>query len=109
MSERQLSAAWATIRVARATMTELLAGSYLVLPTVGSPTPRVNATHEEVDAHRQSTLRLTTLASLSGFPAVSIPAPSPDDAPLGVSLVSAAGTDRGLLDLAQRVGKELGV
>lgn len=109
VTDTELSAAWDTLRAARATMAELLTGRYLVLPTVGSPAPRVNATPAEVDAHRQSTLRLTTLASLTGFPAVTIPALTLADSPLGVSLVAAAGTDRALLDLAQQVGAQLGV
>ena len=109
ITDDEVSAAWGTIRAARATMTELLTGRFLVLPTVGSPIPRVNATAAEVDEHRRSTLRLTTLASLAGFPAVTIPALALDDAPLGISLVGTAGTDRALLELAQRAGKELGV
>ena len=68
ITDDEVSAAWDTIRAARATMTELLTGRFLVLPTVGSPIPRVNATAAEMDEHRRSTLRLTTLASLTGFP-----------------------------------------
>lgn len=109
VTDEQLSAAWDVLHAARSTMTELLAGRYLVLPTVGSPTPRLNATPAEVDSHRQGTLRLTTLASLTGFPAITIPALSLDGAPLGVSLISSAGSDRELLALADRLGMELGV
>lgn len=108
VTDEQLSVAWNTLRAARSTMTDMLAGRYLVLPTVGSPTPHLHATAAEMDAHRASTLRLTTLASLTGFPAVTIPALSLDDTPLGVSLVSSGGSDRALLNLAARVGAELG-
>ncbi|MGW0174497.1 AtzH-like domain-containing protein [Rhodococcus sp. NPDC003322] len=108
VTEADLADARDTLRTARTTLAGLLDGRALMLPTVGSATPQVNATPAEVDAHRQSTLRLTTLASLTGFPAVSIPALSLDGAPLGLSLVGAAGSDRGLMELAGRIGAELG-
>lgn len=109
ITDTQLAVAWETIRSARHIMAELLTGKYLVLPTVSSPPPHVNATADEIDAHRQATLRLTTLASLTGSPAVTIPALSLDGAPLGISLIGAQGTDRALLEVAARIGAGRGV
>lgn len=102
-----LAAARTTLVAARETMSGLLAGRYLILPTVGSAAPLVNAGPEEIDAHRGAVLRLTTLASLTGFPAVSIPALEYEGAPLGLSLVGAPGTDRALLQIARDLGRRL--
>lgn len=105
--ERELERAWETIHTARTALEQALADSYLVLPTTSSVVPRVNASQQEIDQHRDGTLRLTTLASLAGFPSITLPVASLDDAPLGVSLISAPGTDRALLRIAGEVATRL--
>ncbi|MGZ0095749.1 hypothetical protein ACW5QP_12750, partial [Microbacterium arborescens] len=62
---------------------------------------------EALDHVRRATLRMTTPAAVAGLPAISIPlltVPSPlGAAPVGVSLVSRAGTDLALVRLARRL------
>ncbi|RLK52288.1 AtzH-like domain-containing protein [Microbacterium telephonicum] len=79
----------------------------LIMPTVPGPAPMRTARGERVDAVRQATLRMTTPAAIAGFPAVSVPlltVPSAlGPAPVGVCLVSRAGTDIALVRLARRL------
>ncbi|MDN3494965.1 DUF3225 domain-containing protein [Planococcus sp. APC 4015] len=82
-------------------------GAALILPTVPGPAPARTARGERVDAVRQATLRMTTPAAIGGLPAVSMPlltVASPlGSAPVGVCLVSRAGTDIALVRLARRL------
>jgi amidase len=43
------------------------------------------------------------LAGLSGFPQISLPLASRGGAPLGISLLGPAGTDRSLIAIAQQL------
>lgn len=86
---------------------ELVADAALLLPTVPGPAPAVTTDPDRMDAVRRDTLRMTTPAAVAGLPAVSVPlltVPSPlGAAPVGVSLVSRAGTDLALVRLARRL------
>lgn len=79
----------------------------LLLPTVPGAAPPRTARGEALDHVRRATLRMTTPAAVAGLPAISIPlltVPSPlGAAPVGVSLVSRAGTDLALVRLARRL------
>lgn len=107
VAAEQLEAAGATIRAARTTMQEILTGRYLVLPATGSAIPRVSASPDEVERHRASTLGLTTVASACGLPSVVVPVTRIDDAPAGIALIGAAGTDRALIAAAGEVAARL--
>ncbi|HBU43608.1 MAG TPA: DUF3225 domain-containing protein, partial [Microbacterium sp.] len=71
------------------------------------PAPSRTADPGEIDATRLATLRMTTPAAVAGLPAISIPlltVRSPlGAAPVGVCLVSRAGTDIALVRLARRL------
>lgn len=69
----------------------------LVLPTMPDVAPRLDEAEETLDAYRNRALRMLCLAGLSGFPQVSVPALRRLDAPLGVSLLGPAGSDRWLI------------
>jgi amidase len=43
------------------------------------------------------------IAGLAGFPQLSMPLATRDGAPLGISLLGPAGSDRSLVALAQRI------
>ena len=88
-------------------------GAVVVLPSApGPPIPRTSAA-QEVEAFRASQLRLTCASGFAGAPQVTIPAAAllriGDDvanassAPVGVSLMSAPGTDKALLALAREL------
>jgi amidase len=99
----QLDDARATLAEASAVLATVLDGSQLVLPTASSAAPLLNASPESLEADRRQTIALTSLASLAGLPAVTIPRLSVDGAPLGLCLVGAPGTDRALLEIAQNL------
>ncbi|UDY22854.1 AtzH-like domain-containing protein [Nocardioides sp. Kera G14] len=72
----------------------------LVLPSTSSVAPFPT---DDVQATRDATMRLTSIAGLGGLPAVSIPLTTADGLPCGVCLVAAPGRDRDLLALALRI------
>lgn len=87
----------------------LLKDAVLILPTVPGPAPMRTAGGERVDAIRRETLRMTTPAAIAGCPAISIPlltVPSQlGPAPVGICLISRAGTDIALVRLARRLAR----
>ncbi|MFT4051043.1 MAG: DUF3225 domain-containing protein [Microbacterium sp.] len=99
------ASARAALAPLRETLTQLVFGDVLLLPTVPGPAPLRTAKGERVDAVRQATLRMTTPAAVAGLPAVSVPlltVPSSlGPAPVGVCLISRAGTDIALVRLAR--------
>lgn len=74
-----------------------------VLPSAASLAPLRDADPAAVDAVRLRTLRITCIAGLAGLPQVSLPLRSAEGAPLGVSLLGPAGSDRALIGLAVRL------
>lgn len=107
------ASARAALAPLRETLHALVHDAVLLLPTVPGPAPARTASGADVDAVRQNTLRLTTPAAVGGLPALSLPllrvaaqatAPSarpPRPAPVGVSLISRAGTDIALVRLGR--------
>lgn len=86
----------------RGTLTDLLAdGTVLVLPTAPGPAPVMNWDPALLDAFRYRIIALTCLAGHAGLPQVTLPAGLVDGAPVGISLMGAAGTDADLLGAAQ--------
>ncbi len=88
---------------AREHIAEWLQDGVLVIPAASGPAPARTASAAEIEEHRAGTLRMTCLAGLSGAPAVSIPLLRSAGKPVGLCLISTPGTDRGLLELAERV------
>ncbi|MFS2032340.1 amidase, partial [Curtobacterium sp. CT11-45] len=82
--------------VVRHTIRRALTGRTLVFPTVPGPAPLVSADAAALERTRTATTGMTSLASVGGLPAVSAPALTVDDAPVGVCLVGAVGADRDL-------------
>jgi len=78
---------------------DLVGDRILVLPSAPTVAPLSN---EHV---RGTTRRLTSLATLGGLPAVSLPVRTAQGLPAGVCLVAAPGRDRDLLDLAARLSE----
>jgi amidase len=86
-------------------LAELVDGAVLIFPTVPGPAPLRTA---DVDAVRAATLRMTAPAAAAGLPAVSVPLLTVAGAPVGVCLVSRAGTDIALVRLARRLASLVG-
>jgi amidase len=97
-------------RLIQARVRPLLAGgAVLVYPTSPCPAPLLTASEAEHNAIRQATLGVTAIASFCGLPVVTLPAAVVHGAPVGLSLVAAAGQDRGLLTLACDAASVLGL
>lgn len=100
-------AARAVVDSARRSIRELLAGRTLLLPTMATlPTP-LRATAGTIAADRASTLRLTSLASIAGLPAVSAPLLAVDGLPAGLCFVGQDRTDLHLIATARRSAEQL--
>jgi len=56
-----------------------------------------------LEDYRNRAIRLLCVAGLAGVPQLSLPLVSRDGAPMGLSLLGAAGSDRALITLAERV------
>lgn len=87
----------------RATIRDAVQGRVLVFPTAPGPAPALTADTDTLERTRTATTAMTSLASVGGLPAVSAPALTVDAAPVGVSLVGAARTDRALVRTADRM------
>ena len=72
----------------------------LVLPTTGTPAPGRDADAEERERARVSAGQLTSIATLAGAPAISMPLLGVDGLPVGLSLVGPPGADLALLATA---------
>jgi amidase len=82
------------------------ANTVLCIPTAPGPAPKLDAKGQTVEEFRQRAQRLTAIAGLSGLPEVTLPGLAEiAGLPLGVSLIGAAGADRMLLALADKISR----
>lgn len=79
----------------------------LLMPTMPDIAPLRSAPESSLEDYRNRALKMLCLAGLSGFPQLSMPLASRDGAPLGLSLLGPAGSDRSLVKLAQRIASGL--
>lgn len=87
--------------VFRASLGKLLGDDgILVLPTMPDVAPLLDEPEAALDDYRNRALRMLCLAGLSGFPQVSVPVLDRLGAPLGLSLLGPANSDRWLIDAA---------
>lgn len=75
-------------------------GTVLALPTTSGPSPRLDTPTEEFGFTRQTTLRLTFLASMAGLPALAMPLATVGRLPQGISIAGAPGEDLSLIKCA---------
>ena len=94
-----------------ARLDDLMGDRLLLLPATPTTAPGLHASPAEVDLARARTVRLTSLASITGRPAVSAPllrAPGLTEAdPVGLCLVGPRHTDLDLLRRAQALAEVL--
>jgi len=82
----------------------LLAGDgVMVMPTMPDIAPLLAADESELEDYRNAAIRMLCISGLSGFPQVTLPMASRLGAPLGISLLGPAGSDRSLVTLAARI------
>jgi amidase len=88
----------------RAELAEMLGkDGFMVLPTVPGAAPLKNASYDAMQAFRERALKLCCLASLSGFPQITLPICQVHGAPFGISLLGPAGSDIQLIRLGRRI------
>lgn len=98
----------ATARVFRAAFREHLAAllgtdGVLLMPTMPDIAPLRSDSEAALEDYRNRAIRMLCIAGLAGFPQLSMPLASREGAPLGISLLGPAGSDRSLIALAQRI------
>jgi amidase len=88
----------------RAHLAALLGGDgVLLMPTMPDVAPLVTADEAGLEDYRNQATRMLCIAGLAGFPQLSLPLGSRLGAPLGLSLLGPAGSDRSLVRLAERI------
>jgi amidase len=75
----------------------------LLMPTMPDIAPLRSDSEASLEALRNRAIRLLCIAGLAGFPQLSMPLATRDGAPLGISLLGPAGSDRSLIALAERI------
>ena len=89
----------------RAQLTALLGtDGVLLMPTMPDVAPLRSAAESSLEDYRNRAIRMLCIAGLAGFPQLSMPLATRAGAPLGLSLLGPAGSDRSLLSLAARLG-----
>ena len=80
----------------------------LCIPTAPTIAPLKGKTsYDRTSDYYQQTLSLTSIAGIGGLPQVSIPLPTTDSAPIGLSLIGASTQDLFLLQVASIIGASL--
>ncbi|MDJ0378170.1 amidase family protein [Cryobacterium sp. PH31-L1] len=93
-------AARGVLGVARERLDHILNDRVLLLPSTTSTAPHRDNDPARLDRTRSSTLALTCLAAIGGYPALSAPLLSVGRAPLGLCLVGPRFSDLALVDAA---------
>ena len=85
-------------------MRELLGSDgVLLMPTMPDIAPLLSSSEDDLETYRNRAIRMLSFAGLSGFPQMSLPLASRLGAPLGISLLGPAGSDRSLIALVERI------
>jgi amidase len=88
----------------RAQLAALLGSdSVLLMPTMPDIAPLRSAAESSLEDYRNRAIRMLCIAGHAGFPQLSLPMATRAGAPLGLSLLGPAGSDRSLLALAARL------
>jgi amidase len=75
----------------------------LLMPTMPDVAPWIRQTDAELEDYRNRATSLLCVSGMAGLPQVSLPLASHQGAPLGISLVGPQGSDRSLVQLAERI------
>jgi amidase len=75
----------------------------LLLPTMPDIAPLRSAADSALEDYRNRAIRMLCAAGLAGLPQLSLPLAGHSGAPMGLSLLGPAGSDRALVLLAQRL------
>jgi amidase len=76
----------------------------LILPTMADIAPLITQSEADLETYRNKTLNLLCLSGLSRLPQLSMPLAKREGAPLGLSIIGPAGSDRSLVRIAEEIG-----
>jgi amidase len=76
----------------------------LILPTMADIAPKVTDPEEALQSYRDRSINILCLSGLSRLPQLSMPLARRLGAPLGLSIMGPAGTDRSLVRVAEELG-----
>ena len=98
----------ATARAFRARFRQHLAellghDGVLVMPTMPDIAPLRSESEASLETYRNRAIQMLCIAGLAGFPQLSMPLATRNGAPLGLSLLGPAGSDRSLIALAEKI------
>jgi len=106
VTDAQVHSAAAFRQRYRRHLADLLAGGgVLVMPTMPDVAPLLAADEGELEDYRNAAIRMLCVSGLSGLPQVTLPLASRLGAPLGISLLGPAGSDRSLVALAEAIAR----
>lgn len=104
VTDAQVSAGRAFRAAFRSHLAALLGSDgVLLMPTMPDIAPLRSEGEAGLEDYRNRAIQLLCIAGLSGFPQLSMPLAQREGAPLGLSLLGPAGSDRALVALAQRI------
>jgi amidase len=104
VSDAQVAEATAFRARFRAHLAQLLGDDgVLLMPSMPDIAPLASADEAGLEDYRNRATRLLCSAGLAGLPQLSLPLGSRLGAPLGISLLGPAGSDRSLVRLAERI------
>jgi amidase len=83
-------------------MEVLSSDTVLVLPTMPDCAPLISQTDAELENYRAASLKLLSIAGLSGFPQISLPLVQRQGVPVGISLLGLPNRDALLVGLAEK-------
>lgn len=107
VNDEQVDQGRAFMAAYRAHLATLLgADGVLVLPTMPDIAPLRSEAEASLEDYRNLAIRMLCASVLSGFPQLSMPLASRDGAPLGLSLLGPADSDRSLIALAERLAAD---
>ena len=75
----------------------------LLMPTMPDIAPLASADESSLEDYRNLATKMLCIAGLAGFPQISLPLGTRLGAPLGLSLLGPAGSDRSLVRIAERI------
>jgi amidase len=75
----------------------------LLLPTMPDVAPLASEPESGLEDYRNRAIRMLCISGLAGLPQLSLPLTTRFGAPLGLSLLGPAGSDRSLVRLAERI------
>lgn len=85
-------------------LTQLLGSDgVLVMPSMPDIAPLRSTDEAALEHYRNQAVQMLCIAGLSGFPQISLPLAGRQGAPLGLSLLGPAGSDRSLIAMAQQL------